>query len=125
MVCPGELSLTSYPGAFAQIITNLVINSMSHGFDKEGGKISITVSIEDQEIIIEYTDDGKGIGPDIMPRIFDPFYTTDHAAGTGLGLHIVYNLVTQKLEGTISCESEEEEGVRFEIRIPVSGNNIS
>ncbi len=123
--CPEELSVTSYPGAFAQIITNLVINSMSHGFDKDGGKISIKIGTNDKEIIIEYTDDGKGIPPDVMPRIFDPFYTTDHAAGTGLGLHIVYNLVTQKLEGTISCESEEEGGVRFEIRIPVNGNDIS
>jgi len=121
--CPEELSITSYPGAFAQIITNLVINSISHGYDEDGGKISIRVTSEEREIIIEYSDDGKGIAPDVMPRIFDPFYTTDHRTGTGLGLHIVYNLVTQKLEGTISCESEEDEGVRFEIRMPLGGND--
>jgi signal transduction histidine kinase/streptogramin lyase len=116
--CDEALKINSYPGAYAQILTNLITNSISHGFGNGPGVIEITVQSADRELIIIYRDDGKGIAPDVMPRIFDPFFTTDHASGTGLGLPIVYNLVTQKLMGSITCESGEGEGVVFTVTVP-------
>ena len=117
--CDEKLKLNSYPGVFAQIFTNLVLNSITHGFpgDKRG-QIDIIVSQENKDLKIEYKDNGKGIPEDILPKIFDPFFTTNKIIGTGLGLHIVYNLVTQKLMGSISCNSENENGVHFKIKIP-------
>jgi len=110
--------INSYPGAFAQILTNRVTNSITHGFRGGPGVINVSVESPGKELVLVYSDDGRGITPDVLPRIFDPFFTTDHAAGTGLGLHIVYNLVTQKLGGTITCESAEGEGVCFTITVP-------
>ena len=117
--CDERLIINSYPGAYAQILTNLVTNSITHGFRGGPGVINVSVESPGKELVLVYSDDGIGIAPDVLPRIFDPFFTTDHAAGTGLGLHIVYNLVTQKLGGTITCASEEGEGVVFTITIPV------
>ncbi|MCK4346550.1 MAG: hypothetical protein KAX05_14800, partial [Bacteroidales bacterium] len=119
--CDEELNLNSYPGTFAQIFTNLVLNSITHGIgDKEKGKISINVRKSNGELEIEYGDDGKGIPEEILPKIFDPFVTSDQSKGTGLGLHIVYNLITQKLKGTIKCESKTGEGVKFLIKLPLA-----
>ncbi|MCK4464735.1 MAG: HAMP domain-containing histidine kinase, partial [Bacteroidales bacterium] len=119
--CDEELKLNSYPGTFAQIFTNLVLNSITHGFKKEKkkGVIDILVKQEDKQLQIEYKDNGVGIPRKILPKIFDPFFTTEQSKGTGLGLNIVYNLVTQKLKGSIKCESEEGGGALFEISIPV------
>ena len=117
-----KIEINSYPGPFSQIFTNLVLNSLEHGLvtdRKEKLQITITAGIKDKKLLIEYRDDGKGIPEDILPKIFDPFFTTNKIIGTGLGLHIVYNLVTQKLMGSISCNSENENGVHFTIRIPV------
>jgi len=119
--CDEKLQLNSYPGTFAQIFTNLVLNSIVHGFKKEKkkGVIDILVKQENEQLKIEYKDNGEGISRKILPKIFDPFFTTDQSKGTGLGLNIVYNLVTQKLKGTIKCESEEGKGVIFSIVVPV------
>ena len=119
--CDEKLQLNSYPGTFAQIFTNLVLNSIAHGFKKEKmkGVIDIFVKQEAKQLQIEYKDNGKGISQDILPKIFDPFFTTDQSKGTGLGLNIIYNLVTQKLQGSIKCESEEGKGTLFKIRVPV------
>jgi signal transduction histidine kinase len=68
---------------------------------------------------IEYRDNGKGIPDDILPNIFDPFVSSNPQKGKGLGLHIVYNLVAQKLNGSIHCESKETEGTLFKIEIPL------
>jgi len=115
-----QLELNSYPGAFSQIITNLVINSIIHGFtDKDSGNISIATRQEDKNLLLEYSDDGRGIAKENLERIFDPFFTTNKKIGTGLGLHIVYNIVNQKLNGSISCSSEKEKGVSFRMKIPV------
>jgi signal transduction histidine kinase len=120
-----QLELNSYPGAFSQIITNLVLNSLVHGFEnKDLGNINISMRQEDGNLFFEYRDDGKGIANQNLNKIFDPFYTTNNKIGTGLGLHIVYNLVTQKLNGSITCSSEKEKGVSFRMKIPAS-NNIS
>ncbi len=119
--CDEKLQLNSYPGTFAQIFTNLVLNSITHGFKKEKkkGVIDILVKQEAKQIQIEYKDNGEGIPGEILPKIFDPFFTTDQSKGTGLGLNIVYNLVTQKLKGSIKCDSMEGKGTLFVIRVPV------
>ncbi len=124
--CDEKLQLHSYPGVFAQIFTNLVLNSITHGFKKENkkGVIEILVKQEAKQLQIEYKDNGEGIPGEILPKIFDPFFTTDQSKGTGLGLNIIYNLVTQKLKGSIKCESEEKKGVVFRIVVPVEGKKV-
>ncbi len=115
-----QLELNSYPGAFSQILTNLVLNSLVHGFDdKNRGNIMITAWQEGGSLVLQYMDDGKGISKQNLPKIFDPFFTTNKKAGTGLGLHIVYNIVNQRLNGSITCSSEREKGVSFRMTIPV------
>jgi signal transduction histidine kinase/CheY-like chemotaxis protein len=132
IVCEEEIILSSYPGSFAQIITNFIMNSMIHGFallpenDKEEWKIKIVASTSpsnevEKNLILRYSDNGKGIPADTINNIFDPFFTTNRqGGGSGLGLHIVYNLVTHKLKGTIHCESVEGEGTTFTVSIPMS-----
>ena len=115
-----DLELDSYPGAFSQIITNLLLNSLKHGYDEDdGGRISLGARIEKDRLHVEYADDGRGIPKESLGKIFEPFFTTNKKIGTGLGLHIVYNLVTQKLNGTITCESELNKGTRFNIDMPL------
>ncbi len=123
--CPQDLMLTNYPGTFAQIITNFVMNSMIHGFrNRNSGEIKITIIPDDQRLKLRYHDNGKGIPKDVLPQIFEPFFTMDKQIGTGLGLHIVYNLVTQKLKGSIHCNSNIDDGVSFEINAPMNiGDN--
>ena len=119
--CDEKLELNSYPGVFAQIVTNFVINSLIHGFrDENEGQIRIAAQARDDNLHLEYQDDGRGIPGDILPKIFDPFFTTDKQVGTGLGMHIVYNIVTQKLKGSITCESETGSGVTFRITTPLN-----
>ena len=73
------------------------------------------------EVIIQYSDDGKGMTPEVVEQIFNPFFTTNRGGGgTGLGMHIVYNLVTQSLAGTIRCESNAGAGTLFIIQIPIN-----
>ena len=115
-----KLELDSFPGAFSQIITNLVLNSLEHGFDAEQeGKIDIIANMDKGKLNLEYSDNGKGIAEENLSKIFEPFFTTNKKIGTGLGMHIVYNLVTQKLNGTIDCSSEVGVGPRFSIEIPL------
>ncbi|MCW2244344.1 trifunctional serine/threonine-protein kinase/ATP-binding protein/sensor histidine kinase [Azospirillum canadense] len=119
--CPEHIQLDNYPGALAQILTNLISNTLVHGFEAgHVGQLGISVTEPDPDSVeIVYTDDGRGIAPDNLPSIFDPFYTTRRAHGsTGLGLHIVYNLVAQRLGGTIKVTSEIGAGVRFTLRFP-------
>ncbi len=116
-----KLEINSYPGAFSQIITNLVLNSATHGFaGREKGFVEIKASEKETQLVLEYRDNGKGISKDTLSRVFEPFFTTSKSTGTGLGMHIVYNLVTQKLQGSIQCDSEEGKGVLFTLKIPIS-----
>jgi two-component system sensor histidine kinase ChiS len=115
-----ELEIDSYPGAYSQIITNLVLNSITHGFgEKNKGKIELKANNKNGELIIEYKDNGKGISKENLKKIFNPFFTTNKKVGTGLGMHIVYNLVTQKLKGSIECFSKTGQGILFNIQIPM------
>ena len=118
--CDDKLKLNSYPGVYAQIFTNLLLNSLQHGFpEKDTGTIGIKADINNELLKIQYSDDGAGISKKDLPHIFEPFYTSDQHRGTGLGLNILYNLVKQKLHGTISCESEPGKGVLFKIEVPI------
>lgn len=118
--CDDSLQLNSYPGVFAQILTNLLLNSLQHGFyDQDKGTVTIRAQIESDMLQISYEDDGKGISKENLPRIFDPFFTSDQRRGSGLGLHIIYNLIRQKLKGTITCESEPGKGVLFNVLLPL------
>jgi signal transduction histidine kinase len=116
-----KLTLDSYPGAFAQIVTNLVMNSLIHAYEpQEAGQLTFDFKQNSNHFIFEYNDDGKGIPQENLAKIFDPFFTTKRGqGGSGLGLHIIYNLVTQKLGGTIRCESEVGRGTRFVIETPI------
>jgi len=117
--CPDDMKLTSYPGAFAQIFTNFIINSLLHAYEEtDKGIIRIQISNDEKNLIAIYSDDGKGIPEENLSKIFDPFFTTNMQEGTGLGMNITYNLVTQKLGGEIALDSKVGEGVRFTISIP-------
>jgi signal transduction histidine kinase len=116
-----DLVLDSYPGAFSQIVTNLVMNSLIHAYGPdEAGQLTFDLKQKNKRLVFEYGDDGRGIPKEHLKKIFDPFFTTKRGhGGSGLGLHIIYNLVTQKLEGTIRCESEVGSGTRFVIDLPL------
>lgn len=120
--CPEQLSLFGRPGDYSQIVTNLVMNSLVHGFDGvEAGHIDIRVEETAAGMVIRYRDDGRGIAPENLDRIFDPFFTTRRGqGGSGLGLHVVYNIVCQGLGGSIQCRSQPGQGVEFEIHVPRS-----
>ena len=119
--CPENLVINSSPGAFSQLLTNLVMNSLIHGFNGiDDGEIGIAVSEAEGFLRIQYSDNGKGMDEEALKKMYDPFFTTKRShGGTGLGMHIVYNLVTQKLGGQISAESKIEKGTLFEIRVPM------
>ena len=121
VICPTAIELYSHPGVISQIVTNLVSNSVVHGFEAgQRGHLRIEATISASDVIdIRYTDNGKGIASEARRMAFEPFFTTRRNFGsTGLGLHIVYNLVVSKLCGRIDLESEEGAGVCFIIRFP-------
>ena len=119
---PEGVEMDSYPGAFGQVVTNLFMNALIHGFaeEREGGHLVIRSRLIDAdhvEFIVE--DDGVGMGEEIVRHAFDPFFTTRRGAGgTGLGLHIVYNIVNRRLGGRITLESAPGRGTRFRIVLP-------
>ncbi|WP_320174262.1 cache domain-containing protein [Maridesulfovibrio sp.] len=118
--CPADIIITTYPGLLMQIISNLTMNSLIHAFSGiDSGHITIAASKESEKIKIIYSDDGIGLTQEQQAKIYDPFFTSKQAAGgTGLGMHIVYNIVTQKLRGSIQLESSPGQGVCFTIIIP-------
>lgn len=122
--CPDDLVIDSYPGAFSQMIANLLINSLHHGFENiEEGLIVIEASVDGNDLNLRYADNGKGMEKETVRRIFEPFFTTCRGdGGTGLGMHIVYNVVTRTLKGTIHCESAPGAGAVFDIRVPYTSN---
>ncbi len=115
-----DVVLNSFPGAFSQIITNLLTNTLSHAFqDGEAGRVEISFEKNETHLILVFADDGSGISRENLENIFSPFFTTNREqGGSGLGLHIIYNLVTQRLHGTIACVSNEGVGTTFTVTIP-------
>ncbi len=110
------------PGIISQIITNFVMNSLHHAFSENTvGHIEIAARVEDGRFCLDYRDDGQGIDPSIAKRLFEPFVTTKRGqGGSGLGTHIIYNLVTQVLGGQIHCDSQPGKGVHFHITAPMT-----
>jgi len=125
--CPEMLMIKGYPGALSQVVTNLIINSLKHAYDKyDENVIEINVTTTNSQVNIEFKDYGKGISKENMTKIFDPFFTTSREdGGSGLGLSIIYNIITTKLGGTISVESEENKGTTFKIQFEKELNNRS
>jgi len=117
--CNDSIILDTKPGALAQVITNLVINSLVHGFEfKTNGTITISATTEREMIRLHYTDDGKGITDEQKLRLFEPFYTTKkEEGGTGLGMHIVEDLVNNSLHGTIVLVKSVQ-GIALELLFP-------
>jgi len=116
-----ELNIESYPGTLSQIMTNLIINSIKHAYKKdETGRIVINTGTNNSQVIIKFSDDGKGMTAETSSQIFDPFFTTRRdLGGSGLGLFILYNLVTQTLGGKVSCTSVIGTGTTFTISFPL------
>ncbi len=119
--CDDELIIESYPSGYVQIFTNLITNSLRHGFDDWNGErcIFISISQETDNLVIDYRDTGRGISKKVIGRIFEPFVTTKRGqGGTGLGGNIIYNIITQLLKGTIEHIEDAEVGARFIITVP-------
>jgi len=124
VTCPNDLKVNSLPGALEQILTNLLMNSLIHGFGEgqhTSSRIKITASQSEQNLMhLEYSDNGKGIPEENLEKIFEPFFTTHRAhGGSGLGMYICYNLITTQLQGTITCESILGKGVVFKMNYPI------
>jgi len=117
-----SIDINSYPGAFAQIVTNLITNSLTHAYPtNKPGHIQLDIHQKSQQIVIQYQDDGCGIEEQYLNNIFEPFFTTNRdQGGSGLGMHIVYNLVTQKLKGIIKVTSQVNLGTIFTVTLPLS-----
>jgi len=115
--CDETIKVNKDPGAIFQILTNFVTNSMIHGFQNmDNGKINITIYEKEKNVYLVYRDNGNGIEEDVLPKIFNPFFTTNRAlGGVGLGLHIVYNIINLQLDGHINTKSKIGEGVEFEV----------
>jgi PAS domain S-box-containing protein len=119
--CQPNLTMNSYPGPYGQVLTNLFLNAVAHAFpDGRPGAVDILVrehGKDDVEII--FSDNGCGMSLDVRRRAFDPFFTTRRdQGGTGLGLHIVYSIVTNRLGGRLHLDSEPGAGTRIQIILP-------
>lgn len=116
--CPSDLIVHCHAGAISQIFTNLIINSIIHGFEgMNRGKINISVKMQNKCVEIKYEDDGIGMPEADLDKLFDPFFTTKAGkGGTGLGTHIIYNLVTDTLNGSVVAETRQPSGLSFTIR---------
>ena len=117
---PPGLTMDSYPGSYGQVLTNLFLNSVVHAFpDGRPGSVLVEARRVRDDVDIFVSDDGVGMSEEIQRRAFDPFFTTRRGeGGTGLGLHIIFNLVTQQLGGRLAFESRLGWGTRFRITLP-------
>ena len=119
--CKPDLSMNSYPGPYGQVLTNLFLNTVAHAYPGGGGgTVTITArELDEDHVLIVFEDDGCGMTPEVRRRAFDPFFTTRRdQGGTGLGLHIVYSIVTARLGGRIHLTSAQGKGTRIEITLP-------
>lgn len=121
IACSPGILMDSFPGALSQVVTNLVMNALTHAFpaDSKGHMVIDVDEVAEGEVEIRFADDGVGIAAENLPKVFEPFFTTRRGSGgSGLGLHIVFNLVTQSLGGRISVDSVPGDGTTFTLRIP-------
>ncbi len=119
VICDEALELESYTGDWSSIFTNFIANSLQHGFKgREQGHIQVVIKQSKAILTIVYADDGNGLTSQARERIFDPFFTTDMQNGIGLGMHLVYNLITQRLGGRIEVDGSDGAGVCFRVEVP-------
>jgi signal transduction histidine kinase len=119
--CAPDLAMNSYPGPYGQVLTNLVLNSAAHAFpDGARGSVHIAAQASGKNNIeVLFSDDGCGMSPEVKRQVFDPFFTTRRDQGnTGLGLHIVHNIVTNRLGGRIHLETRPGAGTKIQIIVP-------
>ncbi|MAZ65546.1 MAG: hypothetical protein CMF25_00350 [Kangiellaceae bacterium] len=117
---PHYIELDSYPGPLGQVLTNLITNSMIHGFEnRDNGTIKISADVQNSQVILNFSDNGVGIPSANLSKLYDPFFTTKLGrGGSGLGMNIVYNIINGVLGGKISIASTVGSGVQVEIIIP-------
>lgn len=118
--CPDDLVLNLPAGAISQIFTNLIVNSLIHGFDgKDNGVMDINITSDETNLTINYKDNGNGVTAEQLEKLFNPFFTTKRdEGGSGLGTHIMFNLVKQTLSGSIEATSEPGQGLHYFIQFP-------
>ncbi|SMH59419.1 sensor histidine kinase [Azospirillum agricola] len=119
--CPADLELDSYPGALSQILANLVMNALTHAFaeGRSGGMAIEVAPAEGDMVRLTFRDDGRGMTDEHRNRVFEPFFTTRRGqGGSGLGLHIVHNLVVGVLKGSITVDSAPDRGTAFTLLFP-------
>ncbi|QPF73494.1 HAMP domain-containing protein [Roseateles sp. DAIF2] len=119
----GGIAMNSYPGALGQVLTNLLMNALVHGFEgRDKGLVTVRCALVDEDTVeLQVRDDGRGMDESVRRRIFDPFFTTKlGTGGSGLGMHIVHNIVTNVLGGQIEVFSSPGSGARTVIRMPRS-----
>lgn len=119
--CEPDLAMNSYPGPYGQVLTNLIVNSATHAFpDGTQGSVRIAVQRSGRDSVeVLFSDDGCGMSPEVRRHVFDPFFTTRRDQGsTGLGLHIVHNIVTNRLGGRINLETRPGAGTKIRIIVP-------
>ena len=116
-----ELWVTTYAETLKLVLKNLLLNSITHAFEHDiDGRISINISSAEDKVVVSFKDDGKGMSPETVSMVFEPFYTTRRGSGgSGLGLYIVFNLITQVLKGDVQCTSKLDEGTEFKITFPI------
>jgi len=118
--CDEHINMASFPGAVSQIVTNMVVNSLVHGFEEgQSGKIKISGKVDGDFVDFQFSDDGVGMDSATLAQLFDPFFTTKRGSGgSGLGAHILYNLVTGALGGTVKVVSAPGMGLHYKLRFP-------
>ncbi|EAW26428.1 Signal transduction histidine kinase [Alteromonadales bacterium TW-7] len=118
--CPDDLVLNLPAGAISQIFTNLIVNSLIHGFEgKDNGVMDINITSDETNLTINYKDNGNGVTAEQLEKLFNPFFTTKRdEGGSGLGTHIMFNLVKQTLSGSIEATSEPGQGLHYFIQFP-------
>lgn len=122
---PADIQLDSFPGPLEQVLMNLTTNALRHAFEgRQGGQMRLSAALlPNQWVRIIFSDNGVGIAEQHLQKIFDPFFTTKLGqSGSGLGLSIVYNIVTAMLGGRIEVTSEFGQGTRFTIEIPLTAS---
>src|SRR5262249_38571781 len=124
--CTDEgIQLYGAPGRFAQVVTNLVTNAIDASVVKGGGPIKLSLAREGDSVTFQGGDEGSGMPPEIVPRIFEPLFTTKpFGEGTGLGLAIIYDIVVGEFGGTVEVATEPGQGSTFTIRLPYVRNSV-
>lgn len=122
VLCPPDIRMRTFAGALAQVLTNVVMNAVMHAFGADQtGLIRIVAEPRDERVVLCVSDDGNGMSQEVLAKIYDPFFTTKrNEGGTGLGLHLVYNIVTKKLKGSIDCASQINSGTNFMVSLPLA-----